>query len=109
MGSILNAHCENCGFKRNDISFGGGMRDMGTVCNVPAINKKTKRFVVKNYNEYKFDIDSNYVFYHEPEMCNAKLKSGNIYWGDIHLSDKNNFCPKCKQFTLQFEDAACWD
>ncbi len=40
MGSILTAICRDCGFEK-EICFGGGMLNFDTVCNVPAVNKKT--------------------------------------------------------------------
>jgi len=50
MESIVNANCTHCGFEK-EFYFGAGMMNFETTCNVPAIDKKTGEFVIKNILE----------------------------------------------------------
>ncbi len=104
MGNILKAKC-SCGFSEN-VYFGAGKATFKTECNVPAINKITKKFSVENYfiEQNKKDFD----FYNDPQMF--KKTDGKTYgWNDVKIYEKNNYCPKCRQFTLNFEFVGYFD
>ena len=101
MGSLLKAICSECDFEK-EFMLGGGMLDFTTMCNVPAFNKKTKKFVVKNYFE-KDELKGEIVFYNDPTMFKRKDFDRTHQWGEVLLNAKNNFCPKCRSFTLDFE------
>lgn len=107
MGSILTAICGGCGFKK-EIFFGGGMLNFTTVCNVPAINKNTGEFIITNYLN-KSTYSDNIIFYNQPEMYSGVIDEGAHQWCDVYLKRKDNYCPECKGFTLDFEFAGCFD
>lgn len=105
MGSILKANCDKCGFEK-EVWFGAGMKDFTTICNVPAITKKTGRLGVKNIlKEHMGD----YTFYSDPTMYEGELGDDAHQWGEVMLKRENNLCPRCKNFTMVFEDNGCFD
>lgn len=107
MGQILNAVCNKCGFQK-EIIFGAGMMDFQTVCNVPALNAKTGKLVIKNF----FKIDKNsidFTFYSEPTMYKGKIKNDALEWDGIYLSHQNNLCPKCQGYTMEFISCGNFD
>jgi hypothetical protein len=110
MGAILNAICtQKCGFKKNDIYFGAGMSNFITICDIPAINKKTGEFCVKNYFQ-KSSLPKHIVFYDDPEMYEGEMDA--LYshqWGDVYLKVSSNLCPKCGAFSLEFRDVGRFD
>ena len=107
MGSILVAVCKKCGFEK-EIFFGGGMLDFDNVCIIPAVNKKTGKFIIKNYLN-KSTYSDNIIFYNQPEMYSGVIDEGAHQWCDVYLKRKDNYCPECKGFTLDFEFAGCFD
>jgi hypothetical protein len=107
MGQMLNAICNKCGFQK-EVSFGAGMSDFQTVCNVPALNTKTGKLVVKNF--LKVDKQANDItFYNDPKMYKGEIEDEYHQWGDIFLSPKNNLCPKCKTYSMNFENLGNFD
>ena len=106
MGTILMANCKKCGFLKDEIYYGGGMMNFMEVCNVPALNRKTGQLIVKNiFKKHSEDI----VFYNNPSMFKGKLGKDTHQWGDIYLRRLKNHCPQCKNYSLIFSDAGCWD
>jgi hypothetical protein len=107
MGQILEAKCAKCGFKK-EVLFGGGMMGGGTICNFPAINKKTGKMVVRNY--YKAPKpDQNIIFYDDPVMYKGEISSEDYSWDDLGLKKDGNLCPVCKEFQLSFNGNMCFD
>lgn len=107
MGKILLAVCEKCSFDRQ-FGFGSGREDFGTVCYVPAINIKTGEFKSENYLDKKL-LNGEYVFYNEPKMYNGEKELSDHQLGDILLKAKNNFCPQCRNYSLEFKNYAIAD
>lgn len=107
MGTIVRASCCKCGFEK-EVFFGGGMSDFTTKCRVPAIETKTGKFVVKNYFK-KVQLEGDFVFYDEPRMYEGNIEDGAEKWGEVSLKFKNNLCPYCRTFTLNFESIGLYD
>ncbi len=107
MGLILIASCKNCGFKQ-DIFFGSGMADYTRVCDVPGINRKTGEFVVANFLKAD-ELKSEIIFYNEPLMYSATIGEDYHDWGDVLIQKKNNICPQCKIYSLEFINDGCFD
>lgn len=108
---MLKAKCNKCGFEK-EFYYGGGMRDFMTVCNVPAIDNKTGKFVIKNF--FKKDKLKDIVFYNEHTMYHGRInKNNNINnsheWGEILLKKSNNLCPTCRLYSMDFEFCGCFD
>ncbi len=107
MGLLVYADCANCNFIKK-FSFGGGMRDHMTRCDVPALNRSNGKFVVRNYfkkDKYRIQYD----FYNSPTMHRSKHSSGDLVYGEIVLKQAQNFCPKCKRYALKFLECALFD
>ncbi len=96
---ILAGRCKSCDFE-NSFKYGGNRFDHQTNCQVPGINIETDEF--ENVNYFEFENIPKYKFY-----SNNQLKGdneGNITMDnfDLKLNAVNNYCPKCKNFTLDF-------
>src|SRR5690606_35094873 len=100
MGSIIKSKCSVCDYQ-NEFRFGGGRFDFQTNCPVPAINKETGEFVNINFYEYKNS--SEYLFYHNEELKSQNSENVNQYQNfDLKINQKDNYCPECKNQTLDF-------
>jgi len=106
MGTILRAVCKKCGYSRT-VYFGGGMLDFTEVCNVPALNKETGEFEVKNILDK--ETLSNYIFYNEADMFKSPNRNRAHQWGEILLNEQHNFCPECTDFSMDFEAKGLFD
>ena len=126
MGNLLKAKCA-CGAEYNNIPFGGVKSNFKTVCLIPAIHKETGKLEVVNYYEHvPKTVKKNflqrwfgkslqlpnpqYIFYNDQQLQTVEPeKYRNIGFGDVTLNNKQNFCPDCKCFTLDFEIVAYTD
>ncbi len=72
MGSVLNAIC-HCGLVKKDICYGGGRMNFTTYCWVPALNKKTGKFITENYFN-KDKLPEEIVFIDDLKMYIGKLE-----------------------------------
>ena len=84
------------------------MRDFMTRSSVPAINKNTGQFVIKNYLK-KDTFRTPIVFYNNPQLFKGEIEDDGLIWGEVVLKHTHNFCPKCNQFTLEFMEYALID
>ncbi len=99
MGQLISSKCKLCDFK-NDFKFGGNRYDYKEKCPIPAINKGTDEFEVVNYIEQK--TNRNYIFYSDILLKGDNENSGVYRNFNLELNVKNNYCPKCKNFALDF-------
>lgn len=101
MAEILKAECRICNYE-NSFRFGGGRFDYQTNCPVPAINKETGEFININFHEYKNS--SEYLFYHNEELKSKNNNDDSSYYRDFDLkiNQEDNYCPKCKNQSLDF-------
>ncbi len=106
MGQIINAICKNCSFQK-EFLFGAGMMDFTKVCKVPAVDKETGKFVVKNYLSNKKM--GNIIFYNHNDMFKGTIGDDYHSWGEINIKKEFNLCPECKLFTLNFDEIALFD
>jgi len=105
MGSILMANCQKCGYEK-EVWFGAGIKDFSTICNVPAITKKSGRLGVKNIlKEHKDEC----AFYSDPLMYEGELGDDAHQWGEIWLKRENNLCPRCNNYTMVFKNNGRFD
>ena len=101
MGKILTGECKNCNFK-NEFSFGGDKRNGTTVCMLPAIDKETGEFVELNYYDSQ-NSESKYLFYNNEKLQTNDLVSNHRFKNyDVEINQRDNFCPKCKTYGLNF-------
>ncbi len=109
MGQILQAICRNskCRFKET-VYFGGGITDFTTVCSVPAIDRSTNKFLVENYLQ-EDTLPSHIIFYTSPDLQSESDNQDWHQWCEVSLKPKNNYCPECGYYTLDFLDVGCWD
>ena len=99
MGNIIASKCKLCGFS-NEFRYGGGRYSYETYCPVPAINKKTLEFENVNYYEHKNS--EKYLFYSDDDLKGNNYDINTIDNFDLKLNTINNFCPNCKEKTLDF-------
>ncbi len=119
MGSGVTASCK-CGYKKDDILIGGGMRTFKENCSFPALCKKCDDLVAVNLLAKSVKCpkckSSNIVPYNKKELTKKKGNKRVTSWhveklgGDLYLTNGSYYCPACKKFTLSFEDSElCWD
>lgn len=109
MGHTAKVICHNCGYTTKDVAFGSSRARHLIDGWRPAVDFDTNEIVVLNYNEkiktvrYLFFFKKtvrekgNYVFYCEPGM--SKMDNDSFY----------NFCPKCKEFKVEFKLETLFD
>ena len=99
MAEIIASKCKSCGFS-NDFKYGGNKFNYLTNCPVPAINIETDEF--ENVNYYEFENNPKYKFYSDDELKGDNEENNTFDNFDLKLNTINNYCPKCKNFTLDF-------
>ncbi|MBP7239606.1 MAG: hypothetical protein KBA14_05235 [Saprospiraceae bacterium] len=101
MGVILSAFCTACGYKKENLFFGSGMRSSSP--RLLASDPQTNEIILTGPDNKNCD------FYHDPKMFKGENKDGFIQDFDVFLSPENNQCPRCKKYTLSFEPIGQWD
>lgn len=100
MAEILKAECRICNYETNT-KYGGGRYDYLTNNPVPAYNKITEKLESINYKTEKDN--PNYIFYTDDEL-KGKNEGNNFFRNfDLLLNQRDNFCPNCKNFSLDFQ------
>jgi hypothetical protein len=124
MGFTIIPICNNCGYKTDSISVGGGKLNYKTQCGAPALNTETNEIeeinlygdinkaIVKQRFLFFFSrniivekMNIKYVPYYEPKLFIEDKKIGSHKWSSKHYKKSKNFCPKCKTFNLDFVDS----
>ena len=117
MGSIVKAVCE-CGFKTEDMCLGGGMSNFTTVCSFPNYCKSCKSFFIANMFDEKIicvNCKSEETLPYNDKSLVKDLSRTSFGWnsdtkyGQLKLSEKNSFCPKCENYSLEFIRVGLWD
>jgi len=114
MGNILIAKCSNCGYNSGKLFYGGGMLNHLTYCGYPFINLDTDEIEMENiFNKENILKDNNnLIFYDSDSLIKKKvIKKGYFHqWGEnyIHRGEVY-YCPKCKEYRLEFYPYGCWD
>lgn len=97
MGTLLRAEC-CCGFINDRIFFGASMEEDG-VCYVPAL--KNGESNIEMINIRKDNNHLRYIFYTDNFFYQGNLEQYHNAW-ELKLSKKNNLCPKCKNYEMEF-------
>jgi hypothetical protein len=105
MGQIIKATCSICKYK-NQFSFGGGRFGHGANL-LPALNLKTGQFEHINYVTHKHD--ANYVFYSDSLLKCFTQEQTTLQSHNFKINRSNNYCPSCKDFTLDFTRVGFFD
>jgi hypothetical protein len=121
MGFTIIPKCNNCNYKTNSISVGGGRADHLTHCGAPAWNVVTN--CIEQINIYaeikKVKIKAKFIFffqrsidiekmneiyvpYYESKMFLNDKKIGSHIWSGKNYKKSKNLCSKCKTFNLDF-------
>ncbi|MBU4537768.1 MAG: hypothetical protein L6264_09070 [Weeksellaceae bacterium] len=106
MGTIIKASC-TCGYKTEELYYGAGMADHGSVCKVPALRNGSSGLEMVNIKKKMFYPD--YVFYNENILSGFPNNSRTIDFYPIKLHTEGNLCPACKDYTLSMADVGCFD
>ena len=138
MGSILQAKC-SCGYESEELLLGSGMLDLGNkfevpyycdnCCQVESLNlfkwvttenisaiaepEVRERITCKSCRrkvQYYGELIKDFTYSIENDDVLA-FRWGNVIGGlgEYSLPAKNQYCPKCKNMTLDFYDIGCWD
>ena len=99
MGNIIASKCRVCNFE-NTFKYGGNRFSYQTYSYVPAINIETDEF--ENVNHVEFENNPKYKFYSDKELKGDNEGNNTMDNFDLKLNTINNYCPKCKNFTLDF-------
>jgi len=99
MGEIIASKCRICNFE-NTFKYGGNIFNYEIKYYVPAINIETDKF--ENVNYFEFEKNPKYKFYSDEELKGDNEVNNTIDDFDLKLNTVNNYCPKCKNFTLDF-------
>ena len=114
MGSTLQARCP-CGYESDFLSVGGGMMDMGNACFAPALSRRRKAVVQRDYlkDPQPKSWAKDLTWYHDPKLRGDQKFSDDLVFswsGSLELPDTNYFCPACEKMTMRFEDIGpMWD
>jgi len=94
---------------------GGGMMDFGEVCFAPALSRRKKAVVKRDYwkepkpKSWAKDL----IWYNDPQLRGEiKYSDQPVFsWsGSFELPDVNYLCPVCEKMTMRFEfGGIMWD
>jgi hypothetical protein len=110
MGYMLIASCKKCGFEEK-CALGSGPSNYKTYCAAPAIDILTGKFVVENCKN-KEQLKEKVIFYSEQELFKGKMvtdpnepdwMNDTFESGSAVVKKTENKCPKCNNFTMEFE------
>jgi hypothetical protein len=123
MGLLLSCHCDNCDFSAKDLELGSGMTEGHFM--FPAYNSRNKSIVnldIYDYLEtarlqsieYKNGIEPTFETkrkfpYFLPKMFKINKTDISIISESPYLQSTLNFCPKCKNCTLNFTEIGLLD
>ncbi len=106
MGKTINSICGTCRFK-SQFNFGGSRADFHKNKPVPAINLKTGEF--ENVNFFIHKANPGYLFYSDGLLKSTSENQTTFDDFDFQINTKSNYCPNCKNFSLDFECIGYFD
>lgn len=106
MGKTLESCCKKCQYK-NQFNFGGSKANFQINKPVPALNLKTGDFENVNYFTHKAHLD--YLFYSDGLLKDFSESDLTFNDFDFKINQKSNYCPNCKNFSLDFECIGYFD
>lgn len=110
---LLTAYCKNCHFKKLELRFGDTYvnKEVDNYFSMPALNTKTNTINSLNrYDAKNLIINSPIKFYDEKDMYKGDISTSELYEShNFKLKKTENYCPNCKQFTLEFKDYVIYD
>lgn len=106
MGTIIKGKCK-CGYETKDLFYGAGMTDFMKVAMVPAIKNGSSQIEMLNIKQRsKFP---DHIFYTDSELSEKRGAKRTIDHFNLKLQPENNFCPACKNYSLEFLPVGCFD
>ena len=116
MGSIVYGACQ-CGYEKKEMCLGGGMLDFQTVAKFPYYCETCKEVKVHNafIKPTICGCGQLMVRYDDPTLSKQtsekpyKVFDWNMNYEILVLTDNGYLCPKCKEYTLEWNDGGCWD
>lgn len=102
----MKAKCK-CGYQSKDLFYGAGMMDFMKVAMVPAIKNGSSQIEMINIKQRsKFP---HHIFYTDSELSEKRGTKRTIDHFNLKLQPENNFCPACKNNSLEFLAVGCFD
>ena len=99
MAEILKANCRICNYETS-FRYGGGKFDFQTNNPVPVYDKTTEELKSVNYFLEKYNPD--YIFYSDEQLKGDNEGKYIFQNFNLNLNQVNNYCPKCKNYSLDF-------
>ena len=100
MGYILRGKCKTCDFEKEFRFVGNKVITKLFVCYPLQITKL--EFVELNYYDY-LNSESKYLFFNDGKLKTNDLESNYRFKNyDVEINQRDNFCPKCKTYGLNF-------
>lgn len=96
---ILKANCKICKYKTK-FEYGGGKFDYQTNNPVPVYDRTTEELKSVNYFLEKYNPD--YIFYSDEQLKGDNEGKFIFQNFNLNLNQVNNYCPKCKNYSLDF-------
>jgi len=89
------------------VNMGYGFEYRFNDYDAPALYHRAKSLRTKNL--YDKSLKGKYTFYTDPKMYKGKVEDCPIGFGKESIRAFENYCPKCKLFTMSFEIFAFLD
>jgi hypothetical protein len=123
MGVVLSCSCQNCKYSKKEILLGQGMRQ--GYFQFPCYN--AKKSIVENVDIFEYlEIQELILVGYENQgleklkarerypyflktMFKRGKESGKILNKSPHLQSNLNYCPKCKEYSLNFTEYGLFD
>ncbi|HZV69291.1 MAG TPA: hypothetical protein VFG10_07100 [Saprospiraceae bacterium] len=102
MSHLINSSCWICGEEYESLMFGAGISQKVLI--VPAMDKATNKICAVASGD-----DEHFRYYTDPSMYELSDATEFITWHELQLSNVNNYCPECEEFSMDFEVVGEWD
>jgi len=113
MGTLINAVCPNCGFRKDKMTLFGGYIGISDQCLIPCYCKTCKTLfegdMLKSFYICPNCSSEDVASYEDQSLGfteNKTILSWNVFMVDreVKLNENENLCPQCGDFSLIFEN-----
>jgi len=118
MGTLVNAVCESCGYRKDTMALFGGMIGFLDTCMIPYYCETCNILFEGNLLEddiYCPECGRDSVFSYEDQRAGFREDKTLFSWfvmeleKEVKLNEEGNLCPQCGEYALRFESVGDWD
>ncbi len=118
MGTLVNAVCKSCGYRKDTMALFGGRMSFLETCIFPFYCESCNALFEGNLLEKNIfcpECGNNAVFTYEDERTGFREEKSSFSWfvmeleKEMKLNEEDNLCPQCGKLTLKFENVGKWD